>query len=105
MIVIIVICWLDLGYNTIQLLCVFPFVKGLLEVAQIYTCARTELIIQFARRSGYACVAPAITSNFHPLRLPQNYLFKEKPQIARWDGKAKVWRTGGFQEVLFDLGV
>ena len=38
------------------------------------------------------------------LRLPQSYLFKEKPQLARWDGEAKVWRTGGFQEVLFDLG-
>ena len=37
-------------------------------------------------------------------RLPQNYLFQEKPQLARWDKEAKVWRTGGFQEVLCDLG-
>ena len=37
-------------------------------------------------------------------RLPQNYLFSEKPQLARWDEETKVWRTGGFQDVFFDLG-
>ena len=37
-------------------------------------------------------------------RLPQNYLFGEQPQLARWDKEAKVWRTGGFQDILFDFG-
>ena len=40
----------------------------------------------------------------HYCRLPQDYLFGEQPQLARWDEEAKVWRTGGFEDVFFDLG-
>ena len=37
-------------------------------------------------------------------RLPEDCMYTEEPQIARWDYKKKSWRMDGFSDFNYDEG-
>lgn len=47
-------------------------------------------------------LAVAMLLLFLCLRVPGTVTFTEDPQIARWDGSAKQWRTDGFDDFNYD---
>ena len=38
-------------------------------------------------------------------RLPEGVMINEETKLARWDQSARIWRTGGLDDVKIDCGM